>query len=247
MAERGLSATDLAEATSKTPVAVRAWIAGTSKPTPTHRAQVAKILGVPSADLWPGEMSSYQLSVVNEWPEMVDVPESLWDQLITGATSQIDISAGVSHHFVTQHHNFGEIISAKRQHLNQDIQVRALFAGGKALRRREKLEAQYDQTVIPSSKGQTGSLVSKSMEALAMWTQMLDGVPGCEIRTVDHDYVYNRAMWRFDEDMITYNYGLGRGLFTTTFHIQRVDVGQKFDENIEHFERLWDLGKDVET
>jgi len=228
----GLNFDDVANELGVTSRAVRFWASGRSKPQAPIRPQLARLLGVSAVDLFPSDRSDLEPEVLATYDRLLDVPRNLWERLLIGAEQHVDVLAGGTRNYLEQNPDLGEVLAAK-QRLGATVAVRVCLAdpAGAAITQREQEESQYSSLV-------TGGLQTNTAAVLTEWQHHLNEHEGAEVRVTDH--AYRIAIFRFDDEMIAqvYTYG-SRGQHTAADHLRRTHKGGKFDQYVEHFERIW--------
>ncbi|MCP4966731.1 MAG: helix-turn-helix transcriptional regulator [bacterium] len=228
----GLSFEDVANALGVSSRAVRFWASGRSKPQAVVRPQLAKLLGVSPVDLFPADRSDLEPEVIASYDRLIDIPRNLWERLLIGAEHHVDIIAGGTRHYLEQNPDLGEVLQAK-QRLGSSVTFRVCLADPttEAIGAREEEESRYSTLVA-------GGLRTNTAAVLSEWQNQLDRYDSGEVRVTD--VAYRLGLFRFDDEMIAqvYTFG-GRGQYSAADHLQRTRQGGKFDQYVEHFERIW--------
>jgi len=232
MDAKGLSFEDVANELGVSTRAVRFWAAGRSKPQPPVRPHLARLLDVSPVDLWPSDESDTEPSVIAEYRRLIDVPRSLWERLLISADKHIDVMTGGGRFYLEQYPDLADVLASK-QRLGSNPEVRVCLADPttEAVREREQEEAAY-------SNLEPGLLPANAATVARQWKTELQEYDAGEVRVSDH--TWRISIFRFDDDMIAQVYVFGgRGIYTTAEHLRRTNIGGRFDQYMEHFDRIW--------
>lgn len=208
---------------------VQRWV--TQGRTP-HRAtayKAAKLLGVPSAWLWPGldkhSKTNQPSEVVGFYPHRADSPKQLWFDLLVGAREHIDLFANASLFLPEDNPDSIEII---RHKATNGVPVRILLGDPDSpvmeLRGREERLGH--------------ALVGRIRMALAYY-RPLANVEGVAFH-LHCTSLYN-SIFRYDDQMLVNQHIYGTyGYLAPVLHLRRVEGADLFDTYMKSFERVWE-------
>jgi predicted DNA-binding transcriptional regulator AlpA len=228
----GIIPGDLARLTGADVKTVYRWISPGRVPLPRHRAMVSRRLGDAQEWLWPevahevgaGTAGDGSAELVAVYPYRSDAPTSLWWQLITRATQQVDL-LGYTLYFLSLQHP--ELINTLREKCAAGTRVRAAISdpASKHLAHRDREEN------TPLTLG------VRVQTTLAAWAPLLE-VPGFELRYQDIP-LYN-SVFRFDDEMlVTPHLYATPGAQAPMLRLRRLGPGGLFSRFASHLEGVW--------
>ena len=219
-----LSEEDVAARLEVDPKTVRRWLEG-RLPYLRHRWELAGMLGVDEADLWPQLRTARSRpdEVLAIYPHREAVPREVWSRLFGSAQREVDI------------------LDCNGQFLAEDPSVLgALVDRARAgVRVRICLREPATSDVLESAAGQgiDYALGVRVREAVARHGLLRDN-GGAEIR-FHREVIYN-SMYRGDDDLLVgqHAYGVqaGRG---PVLRLRRVGSGDMVNTYLESFEAVW--------
>lgn len=236
--EVGLSTNEIAARLGVNVRSVQNWLAGDRTPRRDERLRLALLLDISRSELWPDVDDAHELSAVAEWPGLPSVPTERWRRLFTAAQENIDISAGSAQFLAQSIPDLRALLVAKAEVLHQTVAIRVVFSTGDASARRDEQEAANPDN--PTSLG-PGDSIATGQIGLRNWKAILDGVPNAELRVIDNDEIWKRAIFRFDDVLLQYPYIPGRrGFASSVIEHHRVEVQGRFTDYMAGFEWIWD-------
>lgn len=236
-----LSTAEIAERLSVSVRSVQNWLAGERRPRRDERLRLALLLGVSRSELWPDVDDAHELSAVTEWPGLPGIPAERWRRLFTDAQEHIDIGAGSAQFLAQSLPDLRALLLAKAEVLHQDVQIRALFSIGEASAKRDEQETSNPDNPSPLAPGQS---IATGEIGLKTWSMVLDGVPNAELRVIDNDEIWKRAIFRFDDVLLQYPYIPGRrGFASSVIEHRLVEVQGRFTDYMAGFDWMWERGQ----
>ena len=230
----GLDLERVAKATAVDPKTVERWITKGRTPYPRHRRTIAALVRESETYLWPdaiaperkAEIASSEL--VKLYPHRYDMPTDMWEHLIEGAESHIEL-LNYSGMFLTDN---PALIKKLRAKAEAGVKIRLLLGdpASRAVARRSDEEGLGK-----------GILAAKVRNALVFF-KPLDGVPGVSIRC--HGTTLYNSIYRFDDDMLvnTHVYGF-MAAHAPLLHLRRLSGGDLFETFSESFDNVWNAAK----
>lgn len=227
MAEKGLSAAELARLVSTDPKSADNWINRGTVPRRETQREIAKRLGCEIRDLWPEQvpLSGTALpELVNLWSHRSDSPKDFWWRLFTTASSRIDLLGYAMQFLHEEHKDFVDLLLDKAQN---GCLIRIVVADPNA------------QVVLNRDKEEelSGGLISRIRTSLTYLRPLMD-VLNCELR-LQAIPMYN-SIFRFDDDMLVTPHLYERpGRLAPLLHIQRKMPRGIFDTYASSFEDVF--------
>lgn len=229
----GLTIEDVCSRVAVDPKTVERWISNESrKPHRRTRLAVAALLGVDEVHLWPEVAADIrtrhteQSEVVHVYPTRASVPHDVWLELISDASSEVDILvyAGA---FLVEQYNLLPVIRRKS-------------AEGAKFR---LLVGDHTSTAViqrAREEGTPGGLEGRT-QLMLRYLESIARLPGVEVRS--HGTVLYNSIYRFDDDMLIngHAYGTVAGQ-NPVIHIRRVHSGMMWENYSSSFERVWASG-----
>ena len=230
----GLDLTHVANVTKVDPKTVERWITKGRLPYPKHRHTIASMVRESENYLWPDAIAPARKTeiaeseVVKVYPHRHSVPNDLWERLLDGAQTHIEM-LNFSGMFLTDN---PALIKKLRAKAEEGVRVRLLIGdpASRAVARRS------DEEGIGK-----GTLAAKVRNALAFY-KPLDGVEGVGIRC--HGTTLYNSIYRFDDDMLvnTHVYGF-MAAHAPLLHLRRLSGGDLFETYSESFDTVWNAAK----
>jgi hypothetical protein len=232
MRRAGATPGELARLTGADIKTVYRWVSPGRMPLPRHRALVARRLGDDEEWLWPDAVSPVATGpsgdsgaeVVAAYPFRSDAPTSLWWNLITRATRQVDL-LGYTLYFLSLQHP--ELVATLQDKCGSGMRVRAAIADPDsvhvAYRDRE------ENTPL--------TLGVRVQTTLTAWAPLI-GQECFELRYQDIP-LYN-SIFRFDDEMlVTPHLYATPGSQAPMLHLRRLGPGGLFSRFASHFDAVW--------
>lgn len=230
----GLDLTHVANVTKVDPKTVERWITKGRLPYPKHRHTIASMVRESENYLWPDAIAPERKTeiaeseVVKVYPHRHSVPNDLWERLLDGAQTHIEM-LNFSGMFLTDN---PALIKKLRAKAEEGVKVRLLIGdpASRAVARRS------DEEGIGK-----GTLAAKVRNALAFY-KPLDGVEGVGVRC--HGTTLYNSIYRFDDDMLvnTHVYGF-MAAHAPLLHLRRLSGGDLFETYSESFDTVWNAAK----
>lgn len=168
----------------------------------------------------------------NVFPHRSNVPQELWERLITSAREEITLGGYTNYFFWTEHAKFSETLRTK---VENGVRVRILVGDptSEVTQRREGIE---EAALTVSTR------INITLEELTK----LGPVPGLDVRYSDTNAEahVSRSIFRFDGEAIVCEHiaeRLGHG--SLTFHLQHLHKDGPFEQYVAHLEHLWSGGR----
>ncbi|GAA2205944.1 DUF5919 domain-containing protein [Nonomuraea monospora] len=229
MLRAGVTSAQLAETTGVDAKTVSRWVNG-RLPHRSNRLAVARRLGESETALWPAARPDQAPGgpatgeVVSAYSHRVDVPAELWEALLMGATSTIDI-VGYSFLFMWEQHVHLPRVIADKCAAGARVRVALADPGCAHVRERDDLEQLG------------GTLPGRIHNALNHLRELRD-IPGVQIGL--HQVHLYCAIYRFDQQMIVTPYLYrARGYEHPALHLRRISGHGIFNRYADQFEQIW--------
>lgn len=234
MSAQQVTTHDLAKHAQVDVKSVERWLAGTV-PHRRHRVLVASILTMEETHLWTLRSSvpgSRQAELMTLYPERASVPRSLWWELITGATDQIDILAYAALFLPEQYPRLVSVLGEKG---TAGCRVRlALGDPGSEQVSERGLEEGFNE-----------GMAARVEMALAYYRPLV-GCPGVEI--AQHRTTLYNSIYQFDDQQLVNTHIWGNfASRSPTVHLRRLVDGGLFDTYAASFEEIWSSARPVLT
>jgi hypothetical protein len=232
MRRAGATPGDLARLTGADVKTIYRWVSPGRVPLSRHRALVARRLGDAEEWLWPdvvdqvraGPAGDAGAELVAVYPYRSDAPSSLWWQLITRATRQVDL-LGYTLYFLSLQHP--ELIETWQEKCGTGMRVRAAVGDPSS----EHLAYRDREENTPLTLG------VRVRTTLTAWAPLLH-TPGFELRYQDIP-LYN-SVFRFDDEMlVTPHLYATPGAQAPMLHLRRLGPGGLFSRFASHLEAVW--------
>jgi len=176
------------------------------------------------------------LEIVEVFPHRSDVPDELWEQLISGARAEIFLAGYSNYFFWTERPKFSETLRTKAE---DGTRIRILVGDPEheVTRRREQVE---NAPLTLSTR------IRITLDEL----DKLGPIQGIETRfsNVNAEAHVSRSIFRFDQEALICEHiaeRLGHG--SLTFHLHRMQKDGPFDQYNAHAEHLWQGGRPRST
>lgn len=235
MLEKGMSPAQLAEAIGVDPKSVERWIAG-RLPYRRHRYDVATLLNVNEAYLWPDALSGSQIAnaseseIISVYPHRWTVPSDMWRAFFQGAEQEIGILV-YSGLFVVED---AGILRTFRRKAEEGAKVRILLGDPES----EEVAKRGDD------EGIGDTMAARIRNAIVLY-RPLRNVAGIEFRT--HRTILYNSIYRADDQLMvnTHIYGFPAAQ-APVFHLRRVAGGDMVTTYLECFDSVWDSASPLE-
>ncbi|SDL04576.1 Helix-turn-helix [Glycomyces sambucus] len=167
--------------------------------------------------------------IVDAYPRRAEVPDALWNRLISSARTEIVLAGYTNYFFWTQQPGFEETLASK---LADGVRVRILLGDpdGDVTRHRENIE---------NAPMALSSRIHMTLAAV----QRLDTFGNLEVRFSERNAEAHalRSVFQFDrEALVCESIGNEMGHNWLTLHLKKLEDGGPFQRYMEHLEFLWD-------
>lgn len=222
----GFNNTSLAHELGIDPKTVQRWINEGRLPRRPLADEVAALLDVPLATLWPSLGSGFAPEVVHLYARRADAPKELWRQLVEAATKRIEFMTYASAFFAEAVPDAVDLIRAKAE---AGVQVRINLGdpdSPEATRRGE------DEGI---------DVPGRIREAMAYYTPMRSHL-GIEFRL--HSTILYDSVYVFDDDMLVNQHALGcHGFAAPLLHLRKTDDPIMWSTYERSITRAWEQSK----
>lgn len=226
----GLSLEKLAERLEVDPKTVERWITKERLPHRRHRWKAAELLGCDEAYLWPQVMDQPQTQeasraeFVTLYPHRGAVPGHLWQELIAGADTSVDILVYAGLFLVDSFPDLPESLAAKAR---QGTRCRLLLGDPDS----EVVNQRGEEEGI-------GENLSARIRLSRTYLTSPGPVPGLEIR--QHTSILYNSLYRFDDQLLVNMHVYGAPApQNPVMHLRRIPGGRLFDHYLAGFDRVW--------
>jgi transcriptional regulator with XRE-family HTH domain len=225
-----LSEEDVAARLEVDPKTVRRWLEG-RMPYLRHRWELAGMLGVDEADLWP------QLRAAGSRPEEIrriyahrdEVPRDVWQRLLGSAKNEIGV-LDCSGQFLAEDASF---LAALADKARAGVSVRICLRDPDA----------PDVAGNAARSASDNTLALRVRDALVQYGPLREG--GVEIRL--HRNVLYGFIYRADDELLVsqHAYGIPAGR-APVIYLRRAGDGDLVAAYLESFERIWASARPLE-
>jgi hypothetical protein len=231
MGRARVTADQLARAAAVDQKTVYRWLSSTDRiPHPRTRWSVAKLLGEDEQWLWPDSNPAPAAEtgasgeLVTAYAYRSEAPTSLWWELITRTTRQIDL-LGYTLYFLTLQHP--ELLQSFTDKCAAGCRIRVLIGDPNSPH-----VAYRDE-----EEGTPLNLGVRIQTTLAALSEVME-CDGFELR-YQNIPLYN-SVFRFDDQMfVTPHLYATVGSKAPMLHLRRLGTGGLFDRFVSHFEAVW--------
>jgi hypothetical protein len=195
IAAAGWSIDDVAARLDVDAKTVQRWVSQGRHPHRRTREQLARLLQVPSNELWDTDdpIPARRPSAPLTWPTRAEVPNALWSELLDGATERVDICAySVMWLIETVPGLVGKLGAARRR----------------GARVRIALAAPDGQHTLARGEAEG---IGTGLQDLARisWTLLAPAAEDLDLR--QHDLEVPASLFRFDDELLWNPYWAGVG------------------------------------
>lgn len=235
----GMTIAQVAELVGVDRKTVERWISTNRVPHRGHRWKTAALLKQDETYLWPTLESDARVQGASD-AEFVQlyanrgaVPHHTWVQLVDQTSDSIDVLVYSGQFLFDNRPELADVLIEKAR---AGIRVRLLFGDPKSTEVRRRSE----------EEGIGAGALSSRIDIVLSYVAKAIGTPGVEARL--HDTILYNSIYRSDATMLVNPHAYGSGApFNPVIHLQRVPGGRMFDHYQRSFERVWDIGKPVES
>jgi len=233
--EKGMTPAQLAEAVGVDPKSVERWIAG-RLPYRGHRYNVATILKVDEAYLWPDALNRSQIASASEseiitvYPHRWTVPSDFWRAFFENAEHEIGILV-YSGLFLAE--DVG-IVRAIRRKAEAGATVRILLG-----------DPTSEEVAKRGADEDIGDTMAARIRNTIVLLRPLRNVERIEFRT--HRTILYNSIYRADDQLMvnTHIYGFPAAQ-APVFHLRHVAGGDMVTTYLECFDSVWDGASPLE-
>lgn len=236
MRRAGVTPVELARLTGADVKTVYRWVSPGRPPLPRHRALVSRRLGDDEEWLWPeatspsptGPEGDASAEIVAAYPFRSEAPTSLWWNLVTRATRQVDLLGYTLYFLALQH---PELVATLQAKCTEGLKIRAAIADQNS----EHVAYRDREEATPLT------LVVRVQTTLATWAPLMNS-SGFSLRYQDIP-LYN-SVFRFDDEMlVTPHLYATPGSQAPLLHLRRLGPGGLFSRFAAHFESVWGVSE----
>jgi hypothetical protein len=180
--------------------------------------------------LWPDAAAPLETAearraeLVTVYPHRADVPESLWRDLLTGATREIGILVYAAL-FLPEHQV--DLIELLQSKAGAGCSVRVLLGDPK-----------HPKLLERGAEERFGTGISSRAELALLHYSPLRDVAGIDVHT--HATTLYNSLYRFDDVMLVNTHIWGLSAFAApVLHLRRLGAGGLFDNYAQSFEAVW--------
>lgn len=229
LASAGLTPRDLAERLRVDPKTVERWISPGRVPHPKNCYEVARLVQAPAPWLWP-ELTTERApeagraEVVELYPHRFNAPRSLWEQVASAATGQIDILAYASLFFTEDN---PEVIGTLQRKAEAGTKIRIILG-----------DPESAEVALRGEEEGLGEAITGRIRMALAYYRPLGRIPGVSLH-LHRTTLYNSIL-RFDDQMLVNMHVYGAyGYIAPLLHLRRVENGEMFAVYETSFERVW--------
>lgn len=229
MVESGLTSRDVAQALGVDAKTVERWISAGRVPHPGNCYQLARLLGVSAAVLWPDRITeslpeARHEEVLGLYSHRAGAPKRLWGDVAHSARDQIDILAYAGLFLPEEHPDMIRLLQEKAQ---TGTAVRIVLGDPDS----------PEVALRGEEEGLGEALVGRVRMALAYYKPLAD-VPGIQFHL--HCTTLYNSILRFDDQMLVNLHVYGAyGYMAPLLHLRRIDNHELFGTYAASFDRVW--------
>lgn len=229
MVESGLTSRDVSRAVGVDPKTVERWVSTGRVPHAGNCYELARLLGVSAAVLWPERITealpeARHEEVLGLYSHRAGAPKRLWGDVARSAREQIDILAYASLFLPEEHPDMIQLLREKAQ---SGTAVRIVLGdpdSPEVARRGEE-------------EGLGEALVGRVRMALAYYKPLAE-VPGIQFHL--HCTTLYNSILRFDDQMLVNMHVYGTyGYIAPLLHLRRAEDRDLFGTYAASFNKVW--------